>query len=1045
MPLACHFFGARDDKIAPSQGGRLKLATEFVRLPIHFDAERLAAEVLALPESEWRPHPQGYPGNSALSLVSALGDPNNDATSGPMLPTRHLEHCPYVRQVLAAFNTPIGRTRLMRLDGNAEATAHADSNYYWLERVRIHVPVVTTPRVDFLCGSRKVNMAPGEAWIFDTWQIHNVLNPEPTRRIHLVSDSVGSAEFWGLVADGAWPFAESPRPGGPARFVPFRAEAANELVTERRNQPVVMTPWEQAQHRRALLAGIADSDSRTAGDRERFEAEIKDFELRWRALWARYGESGDGFAAYRAVLNETDRKLGRLEHRIRLVNGLDAVDIYRQWVLRPALHPELATDEPATTKAQPLPEAPSAPRTAKAELAAPRRFERPIFLVSPPRSGSSLLFETLLQSPDAWTIGGESHAAFEAIPAFQPGRRGWTSNRLTATDLRPELFERLVDALFLNLRDRDGKRPVAGAEALRLLEKTPKNALRVPFLAAAFPDARFVYLYRNPRETINSMYEAWESGRFVTYPKLPRWSGPPWSLALVEGWRELNGKSTPEIAARQWQSITETLVSDLEALPAERWCLINYGALVSEPQSEVERLCRFLDLGWDRTLTVPLPESRHTLTPPEAGKWRKNAELLEPVLPLVAATAERALAFFARRPGHLPVDGPTVNPAEPQPSGPHSAALLTAPAPAPPPPPAVPARAAASPLGSVHTKSLVEILTQLRSSLIVTTYQSGRVVLVRAAGERIDTQFSAFPSPMGVALGPRYLALGAKDDLWEFRNVPALGARLPSVAGIKPDACFLPRRRHLTGDIRVHEMAFAGEELWLVNTRFSCLCTLDHEHSFVPRWQPRFISALVPEDRCHLNGLAMAGGRPRYATALGTTDVAGGWRAAKADGGVLLDIESGEVVARGLSMPHSPRLYGGKLWVLESGKGEINTIDPATGEVTTVAQLPGFTRGLAFAGPFAFVGLSQVRESVFGGIPLAARVTDRVCGIWVVDLRSGQSVGFLRFEDAVQEIFDVQLLPGLRLPHLEEARGELLETTFIVPDESRMAPGSSTI
>src|SRR5665213_3255856 len=155
-------------------------------------------------------------------------------------------------------------------------------------------------------------------------------------------------------------------------------------------------------------------------------------------------------------------------------------------------------------------------------------------------------------------------------------------------------------------------------------------------------------------------------------------------------------------------------------------------------------------------------------------------------------------------------------------------------------------------------------------------------------------------------------------------------------------------------------MAWANDELWFVNTRFSCLCTTDAEHSFVPRWRPPFVSALAPEDRCHLNGLALVDGRPKYVTALGTTDTAGGWRANKARGGVLLDVESGEPILTGLSMPHSPRLHDGNLWLLESGDGSLGTVDVASGTYSKVAEMPGFTRGLDFCGPVAFVGLSQV-------------------------------------------------------------------------------------
>ncbi|MFL6195462.1 MAG: TIGR03032 family protein [Thermoanaerobaculia bacterium] len=964
----------------------MRLETELVRLPLRFDAGRLAAEAAGVPEGAWRPHPQGHPGNSALPLIAANGDPADDQTKGPMLPTPHLAGLPYLRQVLAAFQAPIGRTRLMRLDGNAEATAHADVNYYWMERLRVHVPVVTTPGVEFVCGGRSAHMAAGEAWVFDTWRIHNVLNPDPTRRIHLVADTVASPELWDLIENGEQPFADPPRSGAPPRFVPWRPGVEADLATERVNQPVVMTPWEQERLIEPLLREAGSDDlSRT----------LQGFLRRWRSLWAVHGEREAGWPAYRAELEGLEKGLAKLAP-VRLPNGLNAVETVRHVLVRPGLNPDLAM----------------APRPVR-RPDAPRRFERPVFIVCPPRSGSSLLFETLAQSPSVWTVGGESHNVIEQIPALHPSARGWDSNRLTAADARPQVVERLTDGFFLHLRDRDGRRPLAGAEGLRLLEKTPKNALRVPFLAEAFPDARFVYLYRNPREAISSIYEAWKSGRFVTYPELPGWSGPPWSLLLVPGWRELAGRDLPEIAARQWTIATRRLLDDLEALPPERWCVANYGRLASDPREEIERLRGFLGLDWDRVLTAPLPPSRHTLTPPEPGKWRRNEAILEPVFPLAAEMAERAQEVFARRPGHAP---------------------MPAKAAASPPPAPKPAPAGGSPLRSAYTSSLPALLQALGSSLLVSTYQSGRVIVVRADGASLNTHFRTFPSPMGLALGPRYLAIGTARHIWEYRNVPAAARRLQPQD--RHDACFLPRASHVTGDIQVHEMAFAGDELWVVNTRFSCLCVLDQDHSFVPRWRPPFVSALAPEDRCHLNGMAVVDGRVRFVTALGRTDTPQGWREAKAHGGVLLDVPSGEVVASGLSMPHSPRWHDGRLWVLESGNGEIGVVDPATGRAETVAQLPGFTRGLAFAGPYAFVGLSQVRESVFGGLPLSERLEDRACGVWVIDTRSGETVGFLRFDDAVQEIFEVALLPGLRFPELAEPEGELIGSTWVLPEEA---------
>ncbi len=222
-----------------------------------------------------------------------------------------------------------------------------------------------------------------------------------------------------------------------------------------------------------------------------------------------------------------------------------------------------------------------------------------------------------------------------------------------------------------------------------------------------------------------------------------------------------------------------------------------------------------------------------------------------------------------------------------------------------------------------------------------------------------------------------------------------------------------------------------------MNTRFSCLATLDSESSFRPRWRPPFVTELEPSDRCHLNGLGMVDGKPKYVTALGETNAAGGWRANKAKGGLLVDVDSSEILCRGLSMPHSPRWYRGRLWVCESGSGTLGHVDLNTGRYEAVAAVPGFTRGVDFAGDLAFVGLSQVRESaVFSGIPITERLApeERTCGVCVVDLRRGETIALLKFESGVQEIFAVAVLPR-RFPDLINDDEKLLESSFVVPTE----------
>jgi uncharacterized protein (TIGR03032 family) len=331
-----------------------------------------------------------------------------------------------------------------------------------------------------------------------------------------------------------------------------------------------------------------------------------------------------------------------------------------------------------------------------------------------------------------------------------------------------------------------------------------------------------------------------------------------------------------------------------------------------------------------------------------------------------------------------------------------------------------------------QTDGFVDLLQRLGAALLVSTYQANKLLAVRVAGSGLSTLVRTFDRPMGIAVGGRRLALGTRSQVWMYRDAPDIAPRIEPVG--RHDACYLPRTAHVTGDIGVHEVAWVGEELWMVSTRFSCLATLSSEYSFVPRWRPPFISALVAEDRCHLNGLAVVDGAPRFVTALGTTDRRDGWRADKPRGGCVIDVPSGEFVTRGLSMPHSPRWHEDQLWVLESGTGSVLRVDRASGARESVAGLPGFTRGIALAGPYAFVGLSKIRPtSAMDGVQIAERRAELKCGVAAVDLRSGRVEGFVEFRSAVEEIFDVQLIPGVRFPEVVGFQKDDVFNTFVVP------------
>jgi uncharacterized protein (TIGR03032 family) len=338
-------------------------------------------------------------------------------------------------------------------------------------------------------------------------------------------------------------------------------------------------------------------------------------------------------------------------------------------------------------------------------------------------------------------------------------------------------------------------------------------------------------------------------------------------------------------------------------------------------------------------------------------------------------------------------------------------------------------------LASVHTSNFPDLLRQLGGCLILSTYQAGKLVILRPDGNTINTHFRTFPRPMGMAADQQRLMLGANLDIVEFRNMPDVARRMhdPPVH----DAVYMMRRVHLTGHIDIHEMAWdADGTIWFVNTLFSCLCTLDGRSSFVPRWRPKFVSHYAPEDRCHLNGLAMRNGIPRYVTALGETNTHEGWRANKRNGGVLIDITTNRVITRGLSMPHSPRWYDNRLWVLESGRGALCTIDPKTGAKIDVARVPGFCRGIDFIGPIAFIGLSQLRGSTpFTDIPITDDNADRLSGVWAVHIQTGQTIAFLKFTGGVQEIFAVQAVPGVLFPEIIH-EGELLLNSYALPDKA---------
>ncbi|MEM7399395.1 MAG: TIGR03032 family protein [Pseudomonadota bacterium] len=305
----------------------------------------------------------------------------------------------------------------------------------------------------------------------------------------------------------------------------------------------------------------------------------------------------------------------------------------------------------------------------------------------------------------------------------------------------------------------------------------------------------------------------------------------------------------------------------------------------------------------------------------------------------------------------------------------------------------------------------------------ISSYQSGKFYLLGQntdGGLLVDERF--FRKAMGIAVPDKdTILLATLFQIIRFKNVLGPEQQINNLY----DACYVPRELFVTGELDSHDVGLLKDgRIVFVNTQFNCLATPSSRHSFTPLWKPPFISKIVKEDRCHLNGLAMEDGVPRYVTAVSKSDTIDGWRDRRYDGGIIIDVATGDIVIGGLSMPHSPRMYNGKLYVLNSGTGELCWVEPAEkagdAKLHVVAFCPGFVRGLGFHGKYAFVGLSKPRYERFEGLALDKRLADTDsepwCGVQVIDLESGSVAHWFRIDGAIGELYDVAVVPGVLRP-----------------------------
>ena len=330
------------------------------------------------------------------------------------------------------------------------------------------------------------------------------------------------------------------------------------------------------------------------------------------------------------------------------------------------------------------------------------------------------------------------------------------------------------------------------------------------------------------------------------------------------------------------------------------------------------------------------------------------------------------------------------------------------------------------PFSCTHTQDLPELLGELNCSLLLSTYQADKLIVVSSNGEKLTQLPRTFDTPMGVAIEGDHMSVATQNEVINLINDPRLAINYPN----KPnhyDALYTPRSAHFCGQLQIHDLVHGSSGLIGVSTLFSCLFELDDTHSFKSIWQPDFITELAPEDRCHLNGLCLENGRPKYVTAFASSNTPQGWRKTDLESGLLIDTTSNEIILDNLSMPHSPRIFDGELYLLLSGKGQVVRVSPAARHYEVICEIPAFLRGLAKRGDYLFVGASKLRKNHLFGDTHLAREGKTFCGVMVIHLPTGAIVSQMNYVNSCEEIYDVQILPDRIRPGLLGTQNDLYQ------------------
>ncbi|HRK52404.1 MAG TPA: TIGR03032 family protein [Cyclobacteriaceae bacterium] len=341
-----------------------------------------------------------------------------------------------------------------------------------------------------------------------------------------------------------------------------------------------------------------------------------------------------------------------------------------------------------------------------------------------------------------------------------------------------------------------------------------------------------------------------------------------------------------------------------------------------------------------------------------------------------------------------------------------------------------------APFSCNYSPQIPELLLKLNCSIVISTYQAGKLVMISPKDENsLITLPRSFDKPMGFDVHDDKLILACKDEVIVFENSQDLATHYPNKMHTY-DSLFLPRMTYYTGHVDMHDISFGNKGIWAVNTSFSCVCLINGNHNFIPKWKPKFISELVSEDRCHLNGLVMQDGNPLYVTALGTSDTPQGWRDSIMEGGVLIDLSTDENIFEGLPMPHSPIFYKGELYVLLSATGQLVRLDVKNKKIEVIQDLEGFCRGLDIIGDYAFIGMSKLRETSSTFAKLAFTETADKAGIKIVHIPTKAMVGEIEYKTSVDEIYEVKTLQ-------ESIRPNILNTINPIHKYSLSIPGKT--